>query len=109
MRVQRSVEKFARLMEKVLRDNDHKPGWRGCSFQFLWDRFLGEVEEVRQIVERHRIPVVSYGRPIGVKGIVVEEARHFSEEIADVANIGMMLSELFGVTVPGRKKRVGGD
>ena len=65
---------FAEEMEKKLRANDHKDGWHDCSLNWLFDRLLEEVEELRQ----------ECARQAGL-GVI--------DEATDVANYCMMLAD----------------
>lgn len=64
---------FANLMEKVLRENDHKGGWYGCQMSYLKRRLGQEVKELRKALDEER------------DDDVVLEA-------ADVANFAMMIA-----------------
>ncbi len=66
---------FAWLMERELRANDHKPGWKQDDAQLLALRMLEEGQELLRAVyksSRHKI----------------------GEEAADVANMAMMVADV---------------
>ena len=73
-RWRQEVITFADAMEKKLKENDHKRGWRHMSLQYLSMRLTQEREELRRAVE------------IGDYNTVLQEA-------ADVANFAMMLAD----------------
>jgi len=65
---------FTGEMEKKLRANDHKDGWDFPPLDWLFERLLEEVEELR--VE-----------------IVARKSAHNISEAADVANFAMMIAD----------------
>lgn len=71
---------FAHLMERQLRANDHKPGWKGDSAQSLWRRVNQEAHELGEaVVNREAIDSIEAGK-----------------EAADVANFAMMIADVCG-------------
>ncbi len=42
------VLEFARFMEMVLRENDHKGTWKDCTFDYLLDKLDEEVKELHE-------------------------------------------------------------
>lgn len=86
----RIVRHFAGLMEKVLRDNDWKGGWKPGQFgvdsntidffrEKLWEEY-GELAELLQDL--------NHGEPVNPERI--------AREAADVANIAMMIADNYG-------------
>ena len=73
------VAAFARLMEKRLRENDHKPGWKGDDPEDLFERVHDETCELADELEA--IP-----RRPGAIG----------KESADAANMLMMVADVCG-------------
>ncbi len=69
------VKDFACMMEKVLRENDYKGGWKCCTNNYLEHRMQDEVNEVVNI---H--PTISKTR-----------AKQYCKETVDVANFAMMI------------------
>ena len=65
-----SVLKFAEKMETILRHNDYKDGWEICSLDYLESRLHEELKEYKNAVANMKI-----------------------DEIVDVANFCMMISE----------------
>ena len=65
---------FARLMEVKLRQNDHRPGWKNESLEWLFGRLMDETEELRTSILRDSM------RPI-------------TPEAVDVANFAMMIAD----------------
>jgi len=49
--VRPEVQAFAVEMEKVLRENDHKGGWRNCSYTHLKYRVVRHTVNVVELVE----------------------------------------------------------
>ncbi len=70
-----SVLRFAREMERKLRENDDKGGWGHCSQQYLSMRLSQEREELREAVRSNA----------GHRAVL--------SEAADVANFAMMTAE----------------
>lgn len=80
------VLKFALLMERELRANEHKGGWKNDHADALADRVVeeaGELRDVAMLAECHN-PV-----PADIRAKVAEEA-------ADVANMAMMVADVCG-------------
>lgn len=67
---------FAQAMENQLRANDHKGGWKGCDYAWLFGRLLEEVKELEREVTR--------------------DGEHILSEAADVANFAMMIADVCG-------------
>lgn len=73
------VQRFAALMERVLRENDHKGGWEEMSLSALLARLQEEVNEL----------VIAAYPPRADKPEI-------SCEAADVANFAMFIADNFG-------------
>jgi NTP pyrophosphatase (non-canonical NTP hydrolase) len=67
---------FARAMEKVLRQNDWKRGWKGDSPRVLMDRIWDEIRELEPAADR-------WAR----NEATIEEVQ---KELLDIANFCMM-------------------
>jgi len=67
-----SVKRFALNMETVLRENDHKFGWRDLSFSHLLIRIKGEIEELED-------------------ALINQNKENIVHECADIANFLMMI------------------
>ena len=76
------VRAFAALMERELRENDWKGGWKGCDVSYLRDRLAQEYAEAILAADYYQ----SYG--------TMQE--RVASEAADVANIAMMLCDVLG-------------
>lgn len=70
---------FAKVMEERLRANDHKPGWKTDSWEYLQQRLIGEARELRECCES------ATATPSTIGG-----------EAADVANFAMMVADVCG-------------
>lgn len=77
------VQRFAELMEQVLRENDHKGGWKGMTKDELLYRLGGETQELDW-----ELAVTPDGFPGGPQKI--------AKEAADVANFAMFIADNFG-------------
>lgn len=77
MRRRKVLVQFGELQELVLRGNDHKGGWDGCSLSYLMTKLHEEVDEL----------VVALGRG---------SRERVSREAVDVANVAMMIADNWG-------------
>lgn len=80
------VHAFAQAMERKLRANDHKPGWKQDDPGALMDRVEEEAIELRCAASAWRIS--------GLRRTTIAE--HVLEEAADVANMAMMVADVCG-------------
>lgn len=71
------VMKFANAMEKELKENDYKGGWKDCNLVFLADKLYEEVQEL----------IYEAGR---------DSKKRILSEAADVGNIAMMIADING-------------
>lgn len=71
-----SVLKFAEHMEKILKENDHKGGWSGCSPYFLFLRLEEETEKELK------------------EAFLISDREKILKECADVANFAMMIFDV---------------
>jgi len=79
MCVRSEVQKFAIEMERRLKANDHKPGWKNDDPEDLWTRCDQELMELREAVQERRL-----GR----------SHKPILEEAVDVANMLMMVADV---------------
>lgn len=110
------VAAFAQLMEKKLRENDRKGGWRNCTTAYLSRRCGNELEELRAVVKRGNDWVRASMFPSG-RGPQfsdnAEMAKQVGREAADVANFAMMIADVCGALssasagLEGAKRREG--
>ena len=78
-----AVRRFAEAMEKKLRENDYKGGWRDCTDSYLYKRMTGECGELLWYLTEPQH-----------KGRVNEDIiERIVGESADVANFAMMLAD----------------
>ena len=78
MRPRREVAAFARLMERELRANDHKGGWKAWQTVSALVRLREETDELATALLRNESPSV------------------IGEEAADIANFAMMIADMAG-------------
>ena len=71
------VEEFSQAMERILRQNDDKGGWRGESSLYFLSRLMTEVGELSVAIESD-----AYG------------ALEVQHECVDVANFAMMIFDI---------------
>ncbi len=75
---------FAFLMEKELRNNDHKSGWKGDSPLKLAKRVREEADELEEVAfDASTLGAENFREKVG-------------EEAADVANMAMMVADVCG-------------
>lgn len=73
------VVAFAVAMEKELRENDHKGGWKTEGISYFIEKLHEEVNELTKAL-----------------GDIKATKRRVLSEAADVANIAMMLADIRG-------------
>ena len=72
------LRNFAIEMERTLRDNDFKGGWRNDSLKWLMIKLVEEVGELAVLVRGSNIHIAP---------------KAFMEEATDVANMAMMVAD----------------
>ena len=75
-RVRHPMRVFAYNCEQVLKDNDHKGGWKKCSKRFMISKLL---EETNELVNE-----------------ILNNGNNIRKESCDVANIAMMIRDNWG-------------
>ena len=75
MKPRPEVRRFARVMERKLRKNDHKRHWSKCDEEYLLRSLRNEMEELFDACEGG------------------ESDRAVESECADVANFAMMIAD----------------
>lgn len=83
------VKAFAVLMERELRANEHKPGWKRDNPRALAHRVVQEAKEL--LDEANRFPAGGAG-----KMDALDAAARIAEEAADVGNMAMMVADVCG-------------
>ena len=83
-----SVLSFALLMERVLRDNDHKGGWQDCEPDWLLTRLRQEVNELDEAMRKGTIARHDES------GRTSDWPADVPREAADVANFAMMIVDV---------------
>ncbi len=84
------VNRFAKLMERKLRANDHKGGWERETTAYLSRRLGQELKELRGAVARLN----------GSTDPTPEQVATVGKEAADVANFAMMIADVCGALTP---------
>jgi hypothetical protein len=85
----KEVKEFAVLMERKLRQNDHKKSWRSCNQEYLLTRLDEEVKELHDCFFIYSPGDMNF----------LMDGQHDDRipgEAADVANFAMMLWDNFG-------------
>ena len=85
MKLRPEVQRFAELMERVLRENDHKGGWEDESEDYLIERLEGEAHELRRALCLRCQTCLARNMDDPDSSEVLHEA-------ADVANFAMMIA-----------------
>lgn len=78
------VRAFANLMERQLRANDHKPGWKGDHWVDLFNR-----------IEQERLEL-GVECSVNSRGLRTGTPETIGREAADVANFAMMVADVCG-------------
>jgi len=101
--VRDTVKAFSMLMEKVLRDNDHKGGWQECDPRWLLAKLNEEVGELGKALTIQYLPdgreLKDYPDTNGGRGMIDNIIR----ECVDVANVAMMMADIFSQRLPDRE------
>ena len=71
------VTDFAKAMDEVLCENDHKGGWWNCDIQYLQARLVEETGEYFGLVSRG--------------SAITHPSNRYRKELIDIANFAMML------------------
>lgn len=107
--VRPEVRRFGMLMERVLRDNDHKGGWDRETARSLLERLKQEVRELSEAIAA--MPTPCHCRSVGdcPHGMFGPTREEVAREAADVANFAMMIVDVFGelpneVTAPAGRR-----
>lgn len=91
--LRKEVVWFSQQMEKQLKKNDHKTGWKNCKFTYLLDRLEGEYKELDECfwMPDSRSDMMWLGDDVDLKGKFTPEDA--IKECADVANFAMMVAD----------------
>lgn len=103
-----TVALFATEMERVLRENDHKGGWKRSSFPYLLSRLCGEISELLSSFEtpenrfndsaRDNLLIVRYLLDNASRLLLdtgpLEQTKETAGEAIDVGNFAMMIWDL---------------
>ena len=81
MKIRTKVVNFAKTMEKKLRKNDHKGGWRECTFDYLFSSLKVETEELSAFIQKDLL------------NSTPNTYKEIREKCADIANFAMMISD----------------
>lgn len=90
------VVAMAIAMERKLRDNDHKPGWKQDSAGALFERLKEEVGELGEVIAPMAEAVYRGWPDYGRGGGTANWAAVTLGEAADVANFAMMIADVRG-------------
>ena len=85
MRRRKALIRFSSEMEKVLRENDYKDGWDGCTREYLFYALQREVFELFEVLKPNQHHTI-FGNPeINPEKVI--------KECCDVANFAMMIAD----------------
>ena len=90
MNIRPEVLRFAKQMEKVLKENDHKQHWSNCSVGYLLGRAGDELGELRRAIKS-------------------KDPQKIKKEATDLANFAMMIADVGGKYEPRQHKKGGGS
>jgi NTP pyrophosphatase (non-canonical NTP hydrolase) len=77
--MRKELEKFVKQMEEKLKENDCKDGWEHETVRWLFQRLVGEVGELANLLASDTYDFLS---------------REQQKECVDIANFAMMISDL---------------
>jgi len=86
--VRKNLYDFMGAMERVLKENDHKGGWKDESINYLYEKFEEEVSEITEIKEMTILETFSITH---CEKAILNFKSRFEKELLDVANICMMI------------------
>ena len=89
----REVRFFAAEMERKLRDNDFRSGWKECELEWLFGRLREEVDELHDAVTNHLRDCRANYRSVSEGPMFPPDV---AGEAADVANFAMMIADVCG-------------
>lgn len=79
----KEIEWFASEMEKKLKENDYKGGWKKCHIWWLVNKLKDEVKELEDTIEK----------AFEEKDELTEISEDVISECADIANYSMMIAD----------------
>ena len=89
LKLRPEVRRFSEVMERRLRENDYKGGWKDCDYSYLTRRLQEEIDELHIAVQCKSLDLIP-------------------KEAADVANFAMMIADKFGglmlESLPGKEE-----
>lgn len=95
MKNRAEINWFAGVMERQLRENDHKgkTGWKGWRFSELFPRLRQESDELL---------LATHGRQLDTTGekLTAKQQQEIINECADVANFAMMIADNIRAKTP---------
>ncbi len=91
------VAAFAQAMERQLRKNDHKGGWKQCTNEYIDERLEQELDEVYAVLEE--IATVEKHPGNEPEAVRAELDKELLGELVDVANFLMMKADIAGLLV----------
>ena len=86
MKLRPEVQRFAEEMEKQLRKNEHKGGWKNCSYDFLRQELYKNYYELNMLLEH----------PGGNLVEIRENVKKVVLRCANIGNFAMMISDNCG-------------
>lgn len=85
------VAAFAQLMERTLRENDHKGGWKPCRAGWILQRLIEETDELHHVIAvRDSLRRKNRGE---MAETLADEA---TREAINVANFALMIADVCG-------------
>ena len=93
MTIRKEVIWFSEQMEKQLKKNDHKSGWKHCKYTYLLERLCEEYKELDDCfwMPDSRSDMMWLGDDVDLKGRFTKA--DVIKECADVANFAMMIAD----------------
>lgn len=76
---------FANEMERQLRLNEHKGGWKDCDLKWLYSELSNHLEELKRFTRADSKSTLAYPGKVAIL-----------DNAADVANFAMMIADVCG-------------
>jgi hypothetical protein len=98
-RVRREVASFCSKMERKLKANEHKGGWKDCEVTWLRQRLGDELCELDRAIKLLDLAkLVNYPEELAMLTGVRRKVRRsdVGEECTDIANLAMMIDDVAG-------------
>lgn len=94
------VQRFAEVMERELKANDHKGGWKDCSLDWLFAELETHLKRLRANAYGSHILHTLADRVGPEAGPPTRTLEYVLDDAADVANFAMMIADISRALAP---------